>query len=310
MDTRTGEIMAMVNYPTYNPNDLSDRTGGRQRNRAVTDVFEPGSTMKPFTVAAALESGKFKSEDIVYTSPGRYTIGRYEITDDGKDHGWLDLRGIVTKSSNVGISKVASQLEEEQMWSVFDAFGFGNPPGTEFPGEVAGFFNHPTVWNHTEQASISYGYGISVSAMQLVRAYATLANDGVMLPVSYLADDEEPAGIRVIDAEIAREVTGMLESVVSKGTGQRAQIPGYRVAGKTGTSHRSQEGGYAENRYIAVFAGYAPGSDPHFGGVVAAPVFAEVMSQGLRLGGIEPDAIDDRRATATQALKPKSGDNS
>ncbi len=325
MDTRTGEIMAMVNYPTYNPNDLSDRTGGRQRNRAVTDVFEPGSTMKPFTIAAALESGKFKSEDIVYTSPGRYTIGRYEITDDGKDHGWLDLKGIVTKSSNVGISKVASQLEEEQMWSVFDAFGFGNSPDTAFPGEVAGFFNHPAVWNHTEQASISYGYGISVSAMQLVRAYATLANDGVMLPVSYLAEEEEPGGIRVIDAEIAREVTGMLESVVSKGTGKRAQIPGYRVAGKTGTSHRSQEGGYAENRYIAVFAGYAPVSDPrlaiavvvqdpkagqHFGGVVAAPVFAEVMSQGLRLGGIEPDAIDDRRATATQALKPKSGDNS
>jgi len=211
------------------------------------------------------------------------------------------------------------------MWSVFDAFGFGNPPGTEFPGEVAGFFNHPTVWNHTEQASISYGYGISVSAMQLVRAYATLANEGVMLPVSYLAIDEEPAGIRVVDSEIAREVTGMLESVVSKGTGKRAQIPGYRVAGKTGTSHRSQEGGYAENRYIAVFAGYAPVSDPrlaiavvvqdpkagqHFGGVVAAPVFAEIMSQGLRLGGIEPDGVDDRRAAVTHAVKRKTGDNS
>ena len=229
------------------------------------------------------------------------------------------------KSSNVGISKVARELEEEQMWSVFDAFGFGNPPGTEFPGEVAGFFNHPTSWNHVEQATISYGYGISVSALQLVRAYATLANDGVMPPVSYLALDETPVGTRVIDASIAQEVQRMLESVVSKGTGKRAQIPGYRVAGKTGTSHRSQKGGYAENRYIAVFAGFAPVSDPriavavvvkdpkagqHFGGVVAAPVFAEVMSQGLRLGDIEPDAIDDRRAAVNVKTLKESGDNS
>lgn len=325
MDIRTGEIMAMVNYPTYNPNDVSDRSGGQLRNRAVTDVFEPGSTMKPFTIAAALDSGKFKSDDIVYTSPGRYTIGKYEITDDGKDHGWLDLAGIVTKSSNVGISKVARELDDEQMWSVFDSFGFGNPPGTEFPGEVAGFFNHSTSWNHTEQATISYGYGISVSALQLVRAYATLANDGVMPPVSYLALDEAPVGTRVIEASIAKEVQLMLESVVNNGTGKRAQVPGYRVAGKTGTSHRSQEGGYAENRYIAVFAGFAPVSDPrlavvvivkdpkagqHFGGVVAAPVFADVMSQGLRLGGIEPDAVDDQRAAATGVKPKKAGDNS
>lgn len=325
MDIRTGEIMAMVNYPTYNPNDVSDRSGGQLRNRAVTDVFEPGSTMKPFTIAAALDSGKFKSDDIVYTSPGRYTIGKYEISDDGKDHGWLDLSGIVTKSSNVGISKVARELDEEQMWSVFDSFGFGNPPGTEFPGEVAGFFNHSTSWNHTEQATISYGYGISVSALQLVRAYATLANDGVMPPVSYLALDEAPVGTRVVEASIAKEVQLMLESVVNKGTGKRAQVPGYRVAGKTGTSHRSQEGGYAENRYIAVFAGFAPVSDPrlavvvvvkdpkagqHFGGVVAAPVFADVMSQGLRLGGIEPDAVDDRRAAVTGVKPKKAGDNS
>jgi len=325
MDTRTGEIIAMVNYPTYNPNDISDRTGGRLRNRAITDVFEPGSTMKPFTVAAALDSGEFKSDDIVYTSPGRYTIGKYEITDDGKDHGWLDLAGIVVKSSNVGISKIARELDEEQMWSVFDSFGFGNPPGTEFPGEVAGFFNHPTSWNHVEQATISYGYGISVSALQLVRAYATLANDGVMPPVSYLALDEAPVGTRVIDSSIAREVQTMLESVVASGTGKRAQVPGYRVAGKTGTSHRSQKGGYAENRYIAVFAGFAPVSDPriavvvvvkdpkagqYFGGVVAAPVFAEVMSQGLRLGGIEPDDVDDRRAATAVAMPEKAGDRS
>lgn len=310
MDVKSGEIMAMANYPTYNPNDLADRVGGKQRNRSVTDVFEPGSTMKPFTIAAALDSGKFKPEDIVYTSPGRYQIGKYVISDDGQDNGWLDLTGIVTKSSNVGVSKVASQLEPEQMWSVLDSFGFGRSPGSEFPGEVAGYFNHPTLWHHIEQASISFGYGISVSALQLVRAYAAMANDGIMQPVSFLAQETVPQGQRVIDESIASDVVQMLEAVVEEGSGKRAHIPGYRVAGKTGTSHKSQKGGYAEDRYISVFAGFAPVSDPrlaavvvvhdpkagsHFGGTVAAPVFADVMSHGLRLGGIEPDDIDGRR---------------
>jgi len=326
MDTQTGEIMAMANYPTYNPNDMGDRSGGRQRNRSVTDVFEPGSTMKPFTIAAALDSGDFTTtESIVYTSPGRYNIGKYEISDDGDDHGWLNLKGIVTKSSNVGISLVARQLDEEQMWSVFDSFGFGRPPGSEFPGEVPGFFNHPTVWNHTEQATISYGYGISVSVMQLARAYAALANDGVMMPASFLALDTPPVGRRIIDTSIARDVKDMLESVVVDGTGKRAKVPGYRVAGKTGTSHLSQSGGYSEDRYISVFAGFAPVSDPrlaivvvvqdpkegdYFGGVVAAPVFSEVMGHALRLGGIEPDAIDDQRARAIDVTSVRDGDRS
>lgn len=326
MDTQTGEVMAMANYPTYNPNDISDRSGGRQRNRSVTDVFEPGSTMKPFTIAAALDSGDFTPKNIVYTSPGRYSIGEYEISDDGKDHGWLNLKGIVTKSSNVGVSIVARQLEEEQMWSVFDSFGFGRPPGSEFPGEVPGFFNHPTVWNHTEQATISYGYGISVSVMQLARAYAALANDGVMMPPSFLALDAPVSGQRVIDTSIARQVTNMLESVVQEGgTGTRAQVPGYRVAGKTGTSHLSQSGGYSEDRYISVFAGFAPVSNPrlaivvvvqdpkagdYFGGLVAAPVFADVMGHALRLGGIEPDAMDDKRAKAPAAVVISEGDSS
>ena len=310
MNVKSGEIMAMTNYPSYNPNDVSDRSGGRQRNRAITDVFEPGSTMKPFTIAAALESGDFKPEDIVYTSPGRYTIGKYEISDDGKDHGWLDLGGVVSKSSNVGISKIARQLEPEQMWSVFDSFGFGRPPGSEFPGEVAGYFNHPTLWHHVEQASVSFGYGISVSALQLVHAYSAMANDGVMMPISFLRLDEPVNGKQVVDSYIARDVTKMLESVVTGGSGKRAKVPGYRVAGKTGTSHRSQSGGYAEDSYVSVFAGFAPVSDPqlaiavvvhdpqageHFGGVVAAPVFANVMSHALRLGGIDPDDIDKRR---------------
>ncbi len=324
MDVKSGEIMAMANYPTYNPNDLADRVGGKQRNRSVTDVFEPGSTMKPFTIAAALDSGKFKPEDIVYTSPGRYQIGKYVISDDGQDNGWLDLTGIVTKSSNVGISKVASQLEPEQMWSVLDSFGFGRSPGSEFPGEVAGYFNHPTLWHHIEQASISFGYGISVSALQLVRAYAAMANDGIMQPVSFLAQETVPAGQRVIDESIASDVVRMLEAVVEEGSGKRAHIPGYRVAGKTGTSHKSQKGGYADDRYVSVFAGFAPVSDPrlaavvvvhdpkagtHFGGTVAAPVFADVMSHGLRLGGIEPDDIDGRREQVSVQVIPQ-GDRS
>jgi len=307
MDVHTGEIRAMANLPGYNPNDTADRSGGRQRNRALTDVFEPGSTMKTFTIAAALDSGEFEPDDIVYTSPGSYQIGKYEISDT-RDHGWLDLRGIVTKSSNVGVSKVATSLDPEQMWSVFDRFGFGRPPGSEFPGEVPGYFNHPTLWHYVEQASVSYGYGISVSALQLVRAYAAIAADGVMPPVSFLAVDNPEEGTRVIDEAIAKDLQSMLEGVVVDGTGARAAIPGYRIAGKTGTSHRSQSGGYAEDQYVSVFAGFAPVSDPqlavvvvvhdpkageHFGSVVAAPVFKAVMSHALRLDGVEPDDIDD-----------------
>ncbi len=325
MKVRTGEVLAMSNYPSYNPNDMSKRTGGQQRNRSVTDVFEPGSTMKPFTIAAALESGKFKPDDIVYTSPGYYSIGKYQI-NDVRDNGWLDLRGIVRKSSNVGVSKVATQLDPEQMWSVFDSFGFGRSPGSEFPGEVAGYFNHPILWHHIEQASISYGYGISVSALQLVRAYSALANDGVLPAVSFIATDvPQDDGLRVIDKQIAREVRNMLESVVTDGTGHRAAIPGYRVAGKTGTSHRSVEGGYAEDRYVSVFAGFAPASRPelatvvvihdpkggqHFGSVVAAPVFADVMSHALRIQNIEPDDVDDQRVGLGSVLAPAGGDRS
>ncbi len=329
MNVHTGEVLAMSNYPSYNPNDVNDRTGGQQRNRSLTDVFEPGSTMKPFTIAAALDSGNFKPDDIVYTSPGYYSIGKYQI-NDVRDHGWLDLRGIVRKSSNVGVSKVATALDPEQMWSVFDSFGFGRSPGSEFPGEVAGYFNHPILWHHIEQASVSYGYGISVSALQLVRAYSALANDGILPTVAFIAADQPSNdGRRVIDKHIAREVRNMLESVVTDGTGHRAAIPGYRVAGKTGTSHRSVSGGYAEDRYVSVFAGFAPASRPefaavvvihdpkagqHFGSVVAAPIFSEVMSHALRIQNVEPDDVDDNRVGLGPVLSPEtstpSGDRS
>jgi len=310
LDVETGEVVAMVNQPSYNPNNTATRKGEQQRNRAITDVFEPGSTMKPFTIAAALESGQFKSDDIVFTSPGHYKIGKYEVRDEG-DYGWLDLRGVIQKSSNVGVSKIATQLEPEQMWEVFDRFGFGRPAGSSFPGEVAGYFNHPTLWHHVEQATLSYGYGISVSALQLARAYAAIANGGKLMHISFVKADEPAQFEQVLSPEVAGELVSMLEGVVSdKGTGRRARIPGFRVAGKTGTSHRSQGGGYAEDRYVSLFAGFAPVSAPryamvviihdptagqHFGGVVAAPVFAEIMASALRLGGIEPDNLADSK---------------
>lgn len=325
MNVKTGEVLAMVNYPTYNPNDTSDRSNGAQRNRSITDVFEPGSTMKPFTIAAALDSGKFVPDDIVYTSPGHYTIGKYKISDV-RDNGWLDLSSIIAKSSNVGVSKVARQLEPEQMWSVFDSFGFGRPTGSEFPGEVAGYFNHPTLWHHIEQASVSYGYGLSVSALQLVRAYSALANQGSMPSVSFIAIDEAETTQQVVEASIARNVQRMLESAVTKGTGHRAKVPGYRVAGKTGTSRLSQSGGYAEDRYVSLFAGFAPVSDPelaavvvihdpkagqYYGSVVAAPIFSDVMGHALRLQGVEPDDIDGARADLRGLpLIPRTGDRS
>ncbi len=308
LDVNTGEVMAMVNYPTYNPNNTSMRTGGKQRNRSITDVFEPGSTMKPFTIAAALESGQFKADDIIFTSPGYYKIGKYEVRDEG-NYGWLDLRGIIRKSSNVGVSKVATQLEPQQMWEVFDQLGFGRPTGSAFPGEVAGYFNHPTLWHHVEQATLSYGYGISVSALQLARAYAAIANGGKLPQISFVKTNEPGIGEQVISPPVATELRAMLEEVVAgDGTGSRARIPGFRVAGKTGTSHRSQRGGYADDRYVSIFAGFAPVSNPrfaavvvvhdprggqHFGGVVAAPVFASVMAAALRLAGVEPDNITE-----------------
>lgn len=304
MDVNTGEILAMTNAPSYNPNNGAERVGVKKRNRAITDQFEPGSTMKPFTIAAALESGQFSPNDIVYTSPGYYKLGRYEIRDS-KDYGWLDLRGIIRKSSNVGVTKVAQQLDPEQMWSIYDQFGFGRPPGSEYPGEVPGLLNHSSLWNTVEQTTLSYGYGLAASVLQLTRAYAAIANGGVMHQVSFIKRDKPEAGVRAISEKVSKQVTSMLESVVSeKGTGVRAKVPGFRVAGKTGTSYKSYSGGYDEDRYISVFAGFAPVSNPkfalvvvlhdpssgeHYGGSVAAPVFSKVMGDALRILGVKPD---------------------
>lgn len=305
LDARTGEILALANWPTYNPNNRESLSGAQLRNRAVTDTFEPGSTLKPFTAALALEKGKFRFDSIIDTSPGRLTIGKATISDS-RPHGLLTVAQIIQKSSNVGLAKMAATLAPQEMWDMFDALGFGQVPRLGFPGEVGGRLRPWKSWRPIEQATMSYGHGISVSLMQLVRAYTVFARDGDLIPLS-LTRVEPPfaPGVPVFSPQAAREMRAMLEMAVQPGgTAPKAQIPGYRVAGKTGTAHKLEGGQYA-NKYVASFVGFAPASDPrlivavmidepgtgrHYGGDVAGPVFAAVMSGSLRTLGIAPDA--------------------
>jgi cell division protein FtsI (penicillin-binding protein 3) len=304
MDTRTGEILAMVNSPSYNPNAQRGRGSNHLRNRAVTDVFEPGSTIKPFTVVAGLEKGRYQPNTLVDVSPGQMKVGRYLVRDK-RNYGKIDVATVLRKSSNVGASKIALSLEPEYLWHLFNELGFGERPYCHFPGESSGRLPHYTDWSMFEQATLSFGYGLSVSPLQLTRAYAVLANDGMRLPVSLLKLDHPPKGERVLHKQTARSVVKMLEAVVSQeGTAPRAAIPGYRVAGKTGTAKKSVAGGYAEDKYLSLFVGMAPASRPrlvmavfidepkgkdYYGGLVAAPVFSKVMSGALRLLNIPPD---------------------
>ena len=304
LDARSGEVLAMVNQPSWNPNNRRRLRRAALRNRALTDVFEPGSTMKPFTIAAALMSGRFRPETTIDTRPGWYQVGRHTIRDV-HDYGVLDLTGILRKSSNVGVSKIALDLPRETLWEVLSRVGFGRDTGTGFPGEAAGILLPPARWHRIEQATLAFGYGISVTATQLAQAYAVLANDGRAVPVSLLHRDAPPAAQQVMPASVARRVRRMLETVVSpEGTAPAARIPGYRVAGKTGTVRKAVAGGYAEDRYLALFAGMAPASRPrlvcvvvidepagdaYYGGKVAAPVFRRIMSGALRLLNVPPD---------------------
>ncbi|MCW8828402.1 MAG: penicillin-binding transpeptidase domain-containing protein [Gammaproteobacteria bacterium] len=312
LDVITGEVLAMVNQPAYNPNNRSDLDSSRFRNRAVTDVFEPGSTMKPFTISAALESGKYRPKTPVDTHPGLLRLSGYTIRDS-RDYGLIDVSTVIQKSSNVGASRIALSLEPQRLWDVFSRFGFGYDSGSGFPGEAAGLLNAYQEWRDVEQATVSYGYGLSVSTLQLAHAYATLAADGQQRPVSLLKlkSDNLPKSRQSIDPAIARAVRGMLELAVQKGgTGTRAQIAGYRVAGKTGTVRKAGVGGYSEENYISIFAGMAPASRPrlamvvvvhrpddgeYYGGVVAAPVFARVMEGALRLLDVAPDDLESLR---------------
>ncbi len=306
LDIRTGEIMAMVGQPSYNPNNRKGLKSQYFRNRAVTDVFEPGSTMKPFTIAAGLESGNYKPHSFINTSPGYYKVGEYTVRDM-RNYGKIDVSTVITKSSNVGASKIALSLEPEQYWDALSRFGFGQSTGSGFPGESSGTLNPFNTWSEIEMATLSFGYGLSVTPLQLAHAYSVLATGGVMLPVSFIKVKGSVSGKRVMPENITRQVRKMLETVVSaNGTGKRAAIKGYRVIGKTGTVHKSIRGGYSDDRYLSVFAGIAPASEPrfamvvlidepggdhHYGGVVAAPVFSRVMEGTFRILNIPPDDL-------------------
>lgn len=318
LDTKTGEVLAMVNQPSYNPNNRSKLDSYRLRNRAVTDVFEPGSTIKPFTVAAALESGKFKPTSMVNTSPGYFQIGKY-VVQDPRNYGRIDLATILSKSSNVGASKLALAIKARDLSEVHSRIGFGFISGSGFPGEVGGIVTMPTEKQLVEKATLSYGYGLSVTPLQLARSYAVIANDGVMPAVSFTRINQVENKIRVLSEKDAKQIRKMLEKVVSeKGTGKLAAVSGYRIAGKTGTVKKASAGGYSDDRYIAVFAGMAPASNPrlamvvtinepkgdvYYGGRVAAPVFSHVMSGALRLMDIAPDNISNKSVQLARFTK-------
>ena len=296
----------MVNQPSYNPNNRIMEKDGDFRNRAVTDSFEPGSTMKPFTIALALQSGKYTSNTMVNTSPGRMRIGGYEIRDDGLNYGIIDVKTILQKSSNIGAAKILLSLSPEKFWNLLRQLGFGERSHSGFPGESAGNLVSHQVWYPSDIATFAYGYGIAVTALQLAHAYAILADGGIRYPLTFLKLTTPPIGKQVMQKSVAHEVVDMLEAVVKTGgTGTRAAVAGYRVAGKTGTAYIAGPNGYDKQKYLASFVGFAPVSDPqlvvaviirdpqlqHFGGMVAAPVFSTVMAGALRILNIAPDAL-------------------
>ena len=305
LDARTGEVLAMVNEPDFNPNNRGDLRSQTFRNRAVTDLFEPGSTLKPFTVAVALESGKYSPNTVIDTTPGLIKVGDRTIRDT-HNYGVLTVAGVIEKSSNVGASKIALSLNKKSMWEMLTSVGFGKPSGIKLPGEVSGLLHASSTWVPVEQASVSFGYGISVTPLQLAHAYAVLANGGEVMPLTMTRRDGAVSGERVMSVSTARRIQSMLELAVShQGTGAAAQVADYRVAGKTGTVRKLTTAGYSDEKYVGWFAGFAPASDPrlvmvvavdeprqggYFGGAVAAPVFSRVMAGALRLLDVAPDA--------------------
>jgi cell division protein FtsI (penicillin-binding protein 3) len=296
--------------PDFNPNNRDTFRSAAFRNRSVTDVLEPGSTVKPFTIAAALESKRFVPDSRIDTSPGMLHIGRYTVKDT-RDYGLLTVSKVIMKSSNVGASKIAMALGKKPLWQMFRKIGFGSPTRCGLPGETDGRLVPYQRWRRVEHVTQSFGYGVSVTPLQLARAYIALANDGVVMPVSVLRRDMPAKGQRVMSSATARQVSRMLELAVSDhGTGREARIPQYRVAGKTGTVHKLGKTGYAEDHYFSVFAGFAPASHPrlvmavviddpqngvYYGGKVAAPVYARVMAGALRMLNIVPDSQVETR---------------
>jgi cell division protein FtsI (penicillin-binding protein 3) len=305
IDVRTGEVLALANAPSFNPNNRARLSGAQLRNRAVTDVFEPGSTLKPFTVALALESGKVSPSTPVHIGTGGLRMANYTIRDMHPERA-LTVAQVVQKSSNIGAARLALALHRDDLWQLFHRAGFGAPPQLGFPGEAPGRLRPAKTWRPIEQATMAYGHGISVSLMQLARAYSLFARGGELIPVTLVKSPVPAAGARVLSPHVARQVRDMLELAVQPGgTAPRARIMGWRVAGKTGTAHKQENGGYAPDKYISSFVGFAPASAPrvivavmldepsagqHYGGAVAAPVFAEVMRGALRVLGVPYDA--------------------
>ncbi|MCW5627141.1 MAG: penicillin-binding protein 2, partial [Burkholderiales bacterium] len=304
LDVKTGEVLALANVPTFNPNNRARYNPTRGRNRAIVDLFEPGSTLKPFTVAAALDAGLFRSDSVIQTAGGSLTIGPATIRD-AHANGDLTVAQVIQKSSNVGTARMALAMPSQQLWHMLSSSGFGAVPQSGFPGEAGGRLRDPKHWRPIEQATMSYGHGISVSLMQLARAYTIFCNDGELLPITLVRRDEPVAGLPVISARTAATLRQMMQLVTEPGgTAPRAQVAGYHVAGKTGTAHKLVDGRYAPDRYAASFIGFAPASNPrllvavlidepsagqYYGGQVAAPAFATVMGNALRMLGIQPD---------------------
>lgn len=310
LDIETGEVLAMVNQPAFNPNNRRGLSASDYRNRAVIDLFEPGSTVKPFTVAAGLKSGKFNLTTVVDTNPGYFKVGSHAI----KDHhnlGEISLATLIQKSSNVGASKVALALDPDVLWQGFSSFGLAEPTGAYFPGEAMGDLPDLQTWREFDRATLAFGYGMATTTLQLARAYMVLGNGGILRPVSLQKIEQVPAGRRVYSSDIMKQVLGMMESVtLPGGTAEKAAVVNYKVAGKTGTAIKAAKGGYAAGKYVSLFAGVIPASKPrlamvvmidepqgsiYYGGLVAAPVFSEVMTGAMRLLNIAPDNLPETR---------------
>ncbi len=319
LDAKTGEVLAMVNLPTYNPNNPIN-IKGKTRNRAITDMFEPGSTMKPVAASAAMQFGDYTPTTKIQTAPGHMSIGPATI-HDAHPHGILTVAEVIQKSSNVGAAKMALSLKREELWSTFNQLGFGNRTNVGFPGEAAGKVRPYKTWRPIEQATMSYGHGISVTLLQLARAYTVFANEGEIKPVSLLKLKESPVGHQVFSAQVANDVKAMLELVVQPGgTALKAQVAGYRVGGKTGTAHKLGKSGYEEDKYVGSFVGLAPASNPrlimavmidepspekdqYYGGIVAAPVFSAVMADALRMLSVPQDSPNNNVVITPEALE-------
>jgi len=324
VDVQTGEVLAMVNQPTYNPNNRRSLQPAAMRNRAMIDVFEPGSTVKPFTVAMGLNSGKYRPDTVMDTRPGYMQVGRKTVRDV-HNYGVLDVSGVIKKSSNVGVARIALNVGGEHLYSMLQQVGLGQDTGLGFPGERVGNLPNFRVWKPLETAIMAYGYGLSVTAVQLAHSYTVLGNHGASVPLSMIRLDRRPEAAPVLNDEVSRQVLQMLRSVVDEdgGTGAKARVPGYQVGGKTGTVHKTiQGGGYSPNQYRSVFAGLAPISNPrivgvvvideptkgqYYGGLVAAPVFGKVMAGALRLMNVAPDNLPPPVAPQTVAVSTGKG---